>query len=125
MTERDPRLPVPDRSGRQPQEDAHRTFFPEIDTGQTYTILNDGRPALVEEWFDIDCRLFCRTAFYSARAIEDWSDRRHFSYLDENGLLAGRVYPGEDVGLQRFSDDSGHDMWSATVVLRRDDDSEF
>ena len=122
MAQRDPRFPVPNRSDHDPQQDASREFFPELDIAASVLVLADGRPARIEDWFDSDMRLHCRTAFYSTIDTEQWSEDQHFRYMQDNNLLVRKTYPGNGVGLTRLTDASGNDVWSATVVISREED---
>lgn len=118
MTEQDPRYPVPDRSRHAPQQDAKRESYPEIDCARGAVILNDGRPVVVEDWYDAECELFCRTAFYSTLGIEGWANEDHFAILEVNGLLAGKSSTDGGVGHKVIIDASGNPIWSVTVVMR-------
>ena len=120
ITEWDRKFPKPDRSGHMPQQDAHREFNPEIDLAAGEFVMNDGRPAVVEDWYDRDCEVFCRTVFYSALGTDTWSEADHYSFLEANGLLKGKTYPDRGVALTENPDTSGEKFWGANVVMRRD-----
>lgn len=117
MTEWNKTFPLPNRSDHEPQQDAHREFYPEIDMGRGEIVMNDGRPAVIEDWFDSECEIACRTAFYSTIGIENWSEAEHHAYLKANGVLKGKDYPTDGVGHKKLVDPSGNEIWSATVVM--------
>ena len=110
--------PKPDRSNHKPQQDAKRESYPEIDVARGERVMNDGRPAVIEDWYDCDCEVFCRTAFYSTLGTDGWSEFHHYAYLEANGLLDGKTYSGWGVGRKKFMDPSGNEMWSSTVTMR-------
>ncbi len=122
MTQEGSAFPVPVRSNRSSQPDVAREHFPELDLLQRIREARDGRPVLIEDWFDLDTRYFCRTAFYSPLGIEGWSPEQHYTYLDESGLLIGKTDASRGVGLKRIMDDADQEVWSVTVVIKRDDD---
>ncbi len=122
MNEWNKAFPKPDRSNHTPQQNARRTILPEIDTGRRETVMNDGRPVVIEYWEDVDFGLRCRTAFYSTLGTDDWSEDDHYAYLEDNGLLEGKTYPYRGVGLGSLVDASGNEIWSATVAMHKRDD---
>ncbi len=114
-------FPKPDRSDYQPQQNAHRMFYPELDLGSSEGVFKDGRPYRCEYWFDKDTAFFCRTYFYSVLGIEDWVETDHDRYIRDHGLLEdqGEQFTGQ-VGLNRINDASGNEMWSVTEVFAED-----
>lgn len=118
MAEWNRTYPRPDRSDHKFMQDSRRDYFPEIDLATREAMMSDGRPAIVEDWYDSDLGLFCRTAFYSTLGTEGWSGADQFAYLDENGLLEGKTHPSRGVGFKRLVDASGNEVWSTTVVMR-------
>ena len=95
------KYPEPDRSDHTPQQDANREFYPELDLGGGKITLKDGRPAVFENWFDKDMELYCRTVFYSTLEIEDWTEAQHLEYFVQNGLMEGKEYHSDALGLKK------------------------
>lgn len=118
MTDWNRMYPKPDRTDHTFQQDAKRESYPEIDLARGEVVMNDGRPAVVEDWYDRECEIFCRTAFYSTIGTEDWTESDQYAYLENNGLLKGKTDPSRGAGLKRLIDASGNEVWSATVVMR-------
>ena len=118
MTEWNTSYPKPDRSDHKPQQDAAREFYPELDIARTETVMSDGRPAVIEDWYDRDTALFCRTTFYSVIGIDAWSESDHYSFLERNGLLKGKTYPTDGAGVTSVVDAAGNRLWSVTVAMR-------
>jgi hypothetical protein len=108
--------PRPDRSDHSFMQDSKREFFPEIDLAAGMTIMSDGRPAVVEDWYEVELGLFCRTAFYSTIGTEGWSEADHYAYLEANGLLEGKTYPVRSLGFKTLIDASGNEVWSTTTT---------
>ena len=52
-------------------------YFKDIGTGRAETVFDDGRPIVIEYWFDVDTQLDFVTAFYSTLDIEAWDSDRH------------------------------------------------
>lgn len=77
---------------------------------------------MFENWLDCDTQTFCRTVYYSTLEAEEWSDRQHFDFLKQSGLIEDKTYPSESVGLTRIEDNTGRSWWSVTVGIREDDD---
>ena len=103
-------FPRPDRGNRKKSEKSD--FYWEIDEGQSDIVMDDGRPALIEYWFDTETRADCITAFYSVLGIEEWSDNDHRSYLIRNKVLKTAVGLSAD----QTVDGSKNAMWSVTFV---------
>lgn len=83
----------------------------EIDTGRGARVLDDGRPLVLEYWYDADTALDFVTAFYSAKEIEEWSGGEHKAYLVRNGVMKVSDHvPSTFI----FQDDAGNSMWSVT-----------
>jgi hypothetical protein len=117
MTEWNKEFPKPDRSNFKPQQNANAEFLPERDIARSETVMNDGRPAVFEDWWDYGFHLGLRTTFYSTIGIENWSETDHYSYVEANGLLKGKTHPSQDVGLRTMMDASGNKCWSASIVM--------
>ena len=117
MTEWNREYPKPDRSDHKPQQNARREFYPEIDIARGEFVMNDGRPVVIEDWYDCDCELELRTAFYSTLGTDDWSEDDHYSYLEANGLVKGKTYPDRGMALRAFIDASGNKIWTASIVM--------
>ncbi len=111
------KFPIPNRADHTPQQDAKREFYPELDLSKADVIMSDGRPAVIENWYDRDMELFCRTVFYSMVDIESWSELEHYTYIATNGLLKGKLTLDEGAGLQQIVDPSGNEIWSVTIVM--------
>jgi len=118
-------FPKPDRSNYQPQQNANRDYFPEIDIGFAEGVMDDNRSYRVENWFDRELGLICRTVFYSAKKIEDWRSEQHLEYISRNNLIEGQAekYKGTGLGFKIIDDNSGNPIWSVTAVM--DDDHDF
>src|SRR5580698_1568528 len=120
MTEWNREYLMPDRSDHTPQQRAHAERLPELDIARAENVMNDGRPVVIEDWFDIDCKVGVRTTFYSTLGTDGWSKTDHYSYLETNGVLKGKTYPGKGVGLKTITDGSGNKVWSASIVMWED-----
>jgi hypothetical protein len=117
-------FPKPDRSNHQPQQNAKRDYFPEIDIGFDEGIMDDNRPYRIENWFDRELGLICRTVFYSILDIKNWKAEQHLEYIERNNLLEGQAdkYKGSGLGFKIIEDNSGNPIWSVTAVMDDDDD---
>jgi len=114
------KYPTPDRGDRSIQPDSKNEFFPEIDTGGGFGLLNDGRPYKIEYWSDTECEIDCITYFYSSEGIENWREDDHISYLEQlkfRELLTDK-YKNTGPGFKIISDKSGNKMWSVTFVSK-------
>jgi hypothetical protein len=105
------KYPKPDRSHRKPQP-------PDIEAAHYGTVMNDGRSAVIEDWWSAGFQILFRTAFYSTLGTDSWSEADHYSYIEANGLLEGKTYPGKDVGMATMTDDSGNKNWTSTIPMR-------
>jgi hypothetical protein len=122
MTNATTLYPAPDRSDHAPQANARRQFSPELDISSAPVVYDDGRPVLVERWFDMEMELAAKTFWYSREGIEEWSEEDHYAYVERNGGLKGKTYPDRGAGIQQLDDASGRPVWSVTVVMWRDPD---
>ena len=104
------RFPKPDRSNK--KKSKRSDFYWEIDTGRSEIVMDDGRPALIEEWFDCETRADCTTVFYSTLGIARWSKRQHQAYLTRNKIIK-RTF---GISVMLILDASVHSMWSVTSV---------
>lgn len=112
MNPDDPKYPKPRRT---PAKDGvtKTEYFTEIDTGRSERVLDDGRPVLVEYWYDCDTGIDCVTAFYSTIEIANWTDAQHRDYLQRNGVMkAVRSAPSTMI----VADEAGELMWSVNWV---------
>jgi hypothetical protein len=110
VNERNVEFPIPDRSDHKPQ-------LPDIEAARHHVVMNDGRPAVIEDWWAGDLQALVRTVFYSTLGTGGWSEADHYSYIRANGLLEGKTDPNSGVGLTERTDASGSQLWSATVVM--------
>lgn len=116
MTEQDRSFPKPDRSKTWLAQ-AKQADDPTEELARGERVLDDGRPALFEDWYDGELDTSFRTTFYSVIGAEGWSDDHHFAYLERNGLLADETVPGPHVGSMRLTDCSGNEVWSVTLPI--------
>ncbi len=110
--------PVPDRSHKTPnfvktaENDA-------LDIGRAEGRLSDGRPYRAEYW----CRdqVTMLTIFFSALGLEAATDSDLGQLLVSERLIRFGDGPRYVAGA-RFTDPSGHELWSVNVVVGDDED---
>jgi hypothetical protein len=113
----DPRFPVPKPPAKPAGSLRKSQFYSEIDISAGRCVMNDGRPALIENWLDCDTEFFCRTVYYSTLDAEEWDERRHYEFLKESGLLKDKTYTMESSGFKRIEDNEGQGWWVVTVPI--------
>lgn len=88
-------------------------FHYEIETGRASKVLDDGRPVVLDYWYDTDTQLDIVTAYYSTVGIEEWRGEQHKAYLVQNGIMKQSDHiPSSDT----FIDEAGNEMWSLNWV---------
>ncbi|MEC5129009.1 hypothetical protein VSU19_19770 [Verrucomicrobiales bacterium BCK34] len=118
----DPRFPVPNSQSTPATSSDQAQYFREIDISKTRFVMHDGRPALVENWFDCDTEFYCRTVRYTAFEAEDWDGNQHYQFVKKSGLLEDQTYRGTSAGTSQTTDDAGLSWWVVTVPIRKEED---
>jgi hypothetical protein len=103
------KFPIPNRKKNFNGDEHHR----EINQGSILVFLDDGRPALIERWYDCDTELDLMTVLYSSMEIEDWSSSQHAEYLVRNGILKELR---SDIAINKWLDAAKQSMWSLNFV---------
>ena len=112
MPNSEPRYPTYARKEKKKAKRGEE-FHYEIDTGRASKILDDGRPVVLEYWYDSDTQLDLVTAFYSVKDIEELPGKDHKDYLVRNGIIK----PSDHVPSTFIhEDDAGNAMWSVNWV---------
>ena len=111
------RYPVPFFRQEQEAESPELMAPPELELGKDFMLLDDGRPARLEHWYDCEMACFFLTAIYSDRDLDAWQEEDHFAYLQRNGLLEGRTSERRGVGLNTRTDAAGNRFIVATILM--------
>jgi hypothetical protein len=114
-----PKYPKPDRTNHKEQQNAKSDFYPEIDIAKGEVLLDDDRPAIVEDWFDIDTRAELRTIFYSTSGIEEWKTEDHLDYLLKNKIMKSK---DDTIEPRKYIDPGKNEIWSIRWLLRMIED---
>lgn len=109
--------PIPPVRQGQETESPDTMAPPELELGEDFRLLDDGRPVRLEHWYDCEMACFFLTAIYSDRDLHAWQEEDHFAYLQRNGLLEGRTSEGRGVGLNTRTDAAGNGFIVATVLM--------
>jgi hypothetical protein len=110
--------PKPDRSGYAPNF-RKTDENPSLDIGWSEGVLGDGRPYRVECWAEDGITML--TFFLSAQGLETWGAAELAALLAREGLVAFKQ-PAREVGLMRFIDSAGNDLWSINVTVGSGDE---
>jgi hypothetical protein len=107
------KFPKPDRSNFQPNR-FKTDDWPEFDISWQEGVLFDGRPFRVEFWARDNVSFL--TLFVPAEGIDLSTDTAAARYVEWTGLI--RFLSGQrECCARKFTDPSGHEMWSITVVV--------
>lgn len=93
-------------------------IFKEIDISSKNTTLTSGESLIIENWYDADLEIFCRTVFYPYEHTKDWDQNKHQEFLIENKLLQDQQekYQSGELGITKVTK-NGIFMWSITDVI--------
>jgi hypothetical protein len=107
--------PIPDRSKYQPRKEKEDGV---LDIGWQIGILSNRRYFRAEYWCEDG--VSCLTFFMSTLGIENASKEYFENLLTKDNLI--NFYCEERyIGLGKFIDDSGNEMWSVNVILADDE----
>jgi len=111
--------PKPDRSGHPPNF-RKTDENPSPDIGWAEGVLSDGRPYRAECWAEDGITMLA--FFLSARGLEACGEAELAGLLARERLVVFKE-PRRELGVMRFRDSAGNDLWSINVGVGSGDET--
>jgi len=112
MSNSEPRYPTYTRKVKAKPKRGEEYHY-EIETGRASKVLDDGRPVVLDYWYDTDTQLDIITAYYSTHGIEQWRGEQHKAYMVQNGIMKETDHiPSSST----FIDEAKNSMWALNWV---------